>query len=282
MKFIFLLLSIVTIKATAQPKIIKQATIYTTTNVIAPEEDDISQVQQQGGDRGGFNFRNMMDGETKSVTTIKNELVKTSLKSESIKATIYRNNLTKMTHTVFMMMGSQQGMVASDSDQAGMKKKIDSMMAAREKTDTIKKRSTRNVDFVPTVIYTEEAKKIAGYNCKKALIITDKILQKDTMIVWYNPEIKFENVSSTGSMNGMPMMRMGGGNNTSFEKVNGFVMMYERKMARSRTMEVKVTKIEIDKDIADKEFELPKDVEFKNAKDMMGAGGVGGFRTFGR
>ncbi len=281
MKFIFLLLSIVTIKATAQPKIVKQATVYTTTNIIAPEEEDISQVQQ-GGDRGGFNFRNMMDGETKSVTTIKNDLVKTSLKSETMKATIYRNNITKITHTVFTMMGSTQGMVASDSDQIILSKKRDSMMTERAKTDTTIKRNTKNVDFATTVIYTEEAKKIGGYNCKKALIVTDKILQKDTMIVWYNPEIKFENVSSTGSMSGIPMMRMGGGNNTSFEKVNGFVMMYERKMPRGRVMEVKVTKIELEKDIADKEFELPKDVDFKNAKDMINAGGPGGMRVFGR
>ena len=54
-------------------------------------------------------------------------------------------------------------------------------------------------------------------------------------------------------------------------------MMYERTMPRGREMEVKVTKIETDKEIADKEFEIPKDVEIKSMKEMGGQGG-GGFR----
>ncbi len=255
----------------AQPKMITQATISTTTNVIAPEDEDVSQVQNQGG--GGFNFRNMGDGETKTTTYVKNDLVKTNLKSETFKGAIYRDNTKKITTTIFEIMGNTSGFYSSDDDQAEMKKKMDSMREARSNTDTAMKRRTRTVDFQATVVYLDETKKIAGFNCKKALIITDKLLSKDTLAVWYTPEIKFANIASTGGTSGMGAMAGGFGGATNFEKIDGFVMQYERSMPRGRVMEVKVTKIDMDKDIAAKEFEIPKDVELKSMKEMSGPGG---------
>ncbi len=271
----FLLLSA---SVMAQPKIIKQATISTTTNVIAPDEEDVSQVQNQG-QPGGFNFRNFGDGETKSTTYIKDDLVKTNFKSESFKGTVYRDNAAKITTTIFEIMGSKQGMRSTDEDQVEMKKKMDSMREERTKSDTNMIRRTRSVDVKSSVVYIDESKKIAGYNCKKALIITDKFISKDTMQVWYTPEMKFPNVSSTGGTSGLGSIAgsIGGGGN--FDKVDGFVMMYERNMPRGRKMEVKVTKIEIDKDIAAKEFEIPKDVEIKSMKEMAGQGNM---RMFSR
>ena len=258
----------------AQPKIYTQAIITTNTNIIAPEDEDVSQIQNQGGG-GGFNYRNFADGETKSTTYIKNDLVKTNFKSESFRGTLYRNNTTKITTTIFEIMGNKQGVYSSDNDQADLMKRMDSMMKERAKTDSAIKPRTRNVDFKSEVVYVNETKKIAGYESKKALIITDKLITKDTLVVWYTPDVKFANVSSTGGTSGFG--NMGGTNNNSFDKINGFVMMYERNMPRGRKMEVKVTKIETDKEIADKEFDIPKDVEIKSMKEMTGQGG-GGFR----
>jgi hypothetical protein len=283
-KYFLPVLMLVTTASFAQPKLVTQATISTTTNVIAPEEDDVAQIQPQGeaGRGGGFNFRNFMDGESKSTTFIKNDLVKTNLKSETYKGSVYRNNVTKTTTTIMEIMGTKTGFVGTDDDQVAMKKKVDSMMAERAKADTnMKTKRVRNVNFEVTVTYLNETKKIAGYNCKKALLITDKLLTKDTMAVWYTPEVKFASVASTGGMSGMPMARSFGGGADNFEKVDGFVMMYSRKMPRGRVMEVAVTKLEINKDIADKEFEIPKDVELKSMKEMGGAGG-GNIRMFGR
>jgi hypothetical protein len=260
----------------AQPKLVNQAIITTSTNIIAPEEEDVSQIQPQGEGRGGgFNFRNMLDGEIKT-TYIKNDMVKTSFKSETAKGTIYRDNATKVTTTITEMMGNVSGMRSTDDDQVEMKKKMDSMMAERMKTDTnMKRRVARNVNFESSVAYTEETKKIAGYNCKKAYIITDKLLKKDSLAVWFTPELKFPNVASTGGLSSLGMMGnfMGGGA-LNFDKVNGFVMMYETKMGRGRIMEVKVTKIELEKEIAAKEFDIPKDIEIKSMKDMQGQGNV--------
>jgi hypothetical protein len=58
----------------------------------------------------------------------------------------------------------------------------------------------------------------------------------------------------------------------------GFPMQYEIKMNRGRTMTVEITKIVIDKDIADKEFEIPKDFVVKSMKEMQNGGGGGGFQ----
>jgi GLPGLI family protein len=276
MKTFFLLLTIATTSVTiAQPKLINQAIITTSTNIIAPEEEDVSQIQPQGEGRGGgFNFRNMLDGEIKTTTYIKNDMVKTSFKSETAKGTIYRDNAAKVTTTITEMMGNISGMRSTDDDQVEMKKKMDSMIAERMKTDTTMKRRTRTVDFESSVAYTEETKKIAGYNCKKAYIITDKLLRKDSLAVWFTPELKFPNVSSTGGTSSLGMMGRFFGAAVSFDKVDGFVMMYETKMPRGRVMEVKVTKIELDKEIAAKEFEIPKDIEIKSMKDMQGQGNV--------
>ncbi len=263
-----------TLLSKSQLKLITQATISTTTNIIAPEDEDVSQIQNQGG--GGFNFRNFGDGETKSTTYIKNDLVKTNYKSESFRGSMYRNNSTKITTTIFEIMGNKQGFYSSDNDQAEMAKRMDSMMKERAKTDTNIKPRTRTVTFANTIEYINETKKIAGYNCKKALIITDKLLSKDTLAVWYTPDVKFAYVSSTGGTSGFGNLG-GTAGNIPFDKIDGFVMMYERNMPRGRKMEVKVTKIETEKEIPDKEFEIPKDVEIKSMKEMTGRGG-GGFR----
>jgi len=46
-------------------------------------------------------------------------------------------------------------------------------------------------------------------------------------------------------------------------------MGYELKMRRNRKMEVEVTKIDIKKDITEKDFEIPKDIEIKPMKEMQ-------------
>jgi len=51
----------------------------------------------------------------------------------------------------------------------------------------------------------------------------------------------------------------------------GFPMQYEMKMNRGRIMTVEVTKINTDKEVADTEFEIPKDFVVKPMKDMQTA-----------
>ncbi|MEO6403871.1 MAG: hypothetical protein ABIY51_03225 [Ferruginibacter sp.] len=275
--FLSLLMSFLATASYAQPKKITQATISTTTNVIAPDEEDASNVQNQGG--GGFNFRNFGDGETKSTTFYKDAMVKTVIKTDMGRTTTLRNNETKMTTTLLEMMGNKTGFYASDDDQVEMKKKMDSMMKARAASDTNQRMRTMSASAPANIdiVYPGDIKKIAGYDCKKALIITTRILGiKDTTIAWFTPDIKFDNLHYTGGLSGFgaAVSSVNG-----LDKLDGFVMRYEMKMRRNRQMIVEVTKVETGKEIAAKEFDVPKDFDLKPIKEMqnmMGGRGNGG------
>ena len=164
---LFIAATISSLFAVAQPKIITQAIITTSTNIIAPDEDeDVSRIEPQGGREGGgggFNFRTMLDGEIKSTTYIKNDLVKTDYKSESAKGTSYRDNTKKTTIIISEIMGNKSGTISTDADQAEMKKNMDSMIAARMKTDTNMAKNgrmrMRNVEPTVNIVYLEETKK---------------------------------------------------------------------------------------------------------------------------
>jgi hypothetical protein len=285
MKILLPILSLfVASTAFAQPKIYNQAIVNTTTNIIAPEEEAVENIAQEP--RGGMNFRNMMDGETKFVTYLKGDLVKTTIKSEMGKSTVYRDNSKKLTTMVMEMMGSINGFFATDDDMANMQKRRDSMMAERRKADTnMAKRMPpmeRN-QGTTDISVTGETRKIAGYNCIKAYLITSRILGlKDTAVIWYTPEFKLNNVLSTGGMNSMPGMGNMMPALNGLDKVDGFVMRYEMKMRRNRRMEVEVTKVDFTKEVDAKEFDLPKDIEIKPMSEMQnmfrgGPGGGGGF-----
>ena len=251
---------------------ISQATITTTTTIISPEEEDASSIQSAGGDGGGrVGFRAFADGETKSVTYLKNDLVKTVTKTDMGRSTVIRDNAKKITTTLMEMMGNKTGFYATDEDQANMRKRMDSMMqATRNSSDTSTRRVVRPEEVPTEIAYTEETKKIAGYTCKKAYIISTRFLGiKDSAAIWYTPEIKLQNISSTGGMSGFGSFNFGNSVTNSFSKINGFVMSYETKMGRNRRMVVEVNKIDTGKEIADKEFDIPKDFDVKPMKDMQ-------------
>lgn len=264
----------------AQPATVSQAIVYTTTNVIAPEDEDASSINSQG--QGGMNFRNFGDGETKSTTYLKGSMVKTVLKSETFRSTIYRNNDTRTTTTIFEIMGDKRGFYITDEEQVALMKQRDSMMQARRRNDSSQREapiSISNNDLPTEIIPTDEKKKIAGYMCTKAWMVTTRLLGiKDSVVLWYTPELKIQNLFSTGGTSGFGNMVNPVGK--GFEKVDGFVMGYEMNMRRNRKMEVYVTKIDLNKEIADKEFDLPKDIDIKPMKEMqsMFGGGQGNFQ----
>lgn len=259
----------------AQPKIVTLATISTKTTIAAPDGEDERSAGNTRSDNGE-QIRIMRiggDGETKTVTAVKNDLVKTFSESEMGRTTVIRNNSKKITTTIMEMMGKKTGYYATDEDQAEMAKRMDSMMQSRSQNGRVARTNTPSEYKID---YKEENKKIAGYACKKALIIgirTNGV--NDTTEVWYCPDFKIQNLPNTGgSMGGFGAMTTTAGP-SGFENLNGFPLQYDRKMARGRTMTVLVTKLVIDKDIADKEFEIPKDIEVKPIKEMQSGGGPG-------
>ncbi len=271
-KIITFLFTVASVAGYAQPKLLTQATITTKTTIVSPEGDDNAQTTTSGP--GGEEVRIVRfggDGETKTTTWLKNDLVKTFSESEMGRSTVIRDIGKKMTTTIMEMMGRKSGFYATDEDQEIMRKRMDSMM---------KSRGGQNASFgggntaaVYSIVYIDESKKIAGYACKKAFVIGTRSNGKvDTTTVWYCPDFKMQNLPSTGGAAG----GFGGFNVTAgsngMENLNGFPLQYERNMNRGRTMTVQVTKLVIDKDIADKEFDLPKDIEIKPMKDMQNGG----------
>jgi hypothetical protein len=261
----------------AQPKVLNQAMITTKTTIVAPEGDE-TQVQDMRTPDGGGEVRVMRfgggDGETKTTTWLKNDLTKTFSESEMGRTTVIRDNSKKITTTIMEMMGRKNGFYATDEDQAEMRKRMDSMMQSRGGQNA-SFGGGANTPATYSVVYIDESKKLAGYICKKALIVAARTNRSDTTTVWYCPDFKLQNLPNTGGQ----AAGFGGFNTTAgpsgMELLNGFPMQYERNMARGRHMTVEVTKLVIDKDIADKEFEISKDIEIKAMKDMQN-GGMGG------
>ena len=259
----------------AQPKTVTQAMITTKTTMVAPETDEPAQTSTVSAD--GTEVRVMRfggDGETKTTTWLKNDLTKTFSESEMGRTTVIRDHAKKMTTTIMEMMGRKSGFYATDEDQAQMRKRMDSMMQSRS-SQNVSMGGSSNTPATFSVLYIDENKKIAGYACKKALIVAARSNRSDTTTVWYCPDFKLQHLASTGGAAG----GFGGFNVTSgptgMELLNGFPMKYERYMPRGRQMTVEVTKLVIDKDVADKEFEISKDIEIKPMKDMQNGGGPG-------
>lgn len=259
----------------AQPKLLTQATISTKTTIVAPDGDEPASQSSTGPN--GEEIRVMRfggEGETKTTTWLKNDLTKTFSESEMGRTTLIRDNSKKITTTIMEMMGRKSGFYATDEDQAQMRKRMDSMMQSRG-GQNVSLGGGANTPATYSVVYIDESKKISGYACKKALVIAARSNRSDTTTVWYCPDFKLQHLPSTGGAAG----GFGGFNATAgptgMELLNGFPMKYERNMARGRHMTVEVTKLVIDKDVADKEFEIPKDIEIKAMKDMQN-GGMGG------
>lgn len=261
----------------AQPKLLTQAIVSTKTTIVAPEGDEGGAGLQTSTANDGGEVRVMRfggDGETKTTTWLKNDLVKTYSESEMGRTTTIRDNAKKITTTIMEMMGRKNGFYATDEEQAEMSKRMDSMM--RKRDPNASSVPAMNSSPVFSVVYLDGSKKVSGYTCKKALLITKRAERADTTTVWYCPDFKLQNLPGTGGLaGGLGPLNMVSTQN-GMDLLNGFPMQYERNMTRGRHMTVEVTKLVIDKDIADKEFEIPKDIEVRSAKDMQNGGPGGG------
>jgi hypothetical protein len=271
-KIITLLLLATGTAAQAQPRLLTQATVTTKTTIVSPETDEPAQTSTTTAD--GNEVRVMRfggDGETKTTTWVKSDLTKTYSESEMGRTTVIRDNGKKLTTTIMEMMGRKSGFYATDEEQLEMRKRMDSMMQGRGGQNAMM-RGGANSPAVYSIVYVDESKKVSGYNCKKALVIATRSSGVDTTVVWYCPDVKIQNLPSTGGVAaGFGGINFNSGP-TGMEDLNGFPMEYERNLRGGRKMTVLVTKLVIDKEVADKEFELPKDIDIKPMKDVQNGG----------
>ncbi len=274
-KIITLFLAAVAIGAQAQTKVLDHAVVTTKTTVISPEGDDVPPPPPSADGAEVRVMRFGGDGETKSITTLKGNMVKTYTENEMSRTTVLRDNGKKMTTTLMEMMGNKTGFFSTDEEQEQMAKRMDSMMQSRRQgNDNFNSRSNATVSTV--IAYLDETKKIAGLSCKKALLIATKQNgSKDSNIVWYSPDFKLQGIVSTGGASGFGGFGARVTGVAGLSDLAGFPMQYEVKMNRGRKMIVEVTKINTDKEVADKEFDIPKDFVVKPMKDMQNGDGRG-------
>lgn len=258
--------------AMAQPAPLVQAVITTKTTTIVPEGAESggpqAMIRTEGGAEGAQVMRFGGDGETVSKTYLKNKKIKTVVENEMGRTTTIRDNTAGMTTTLMEMMGNKTGFYASDEDQAEIKKRMDSMIQTRG--------GAGRGNLTAELAYADESKTIAGYTCKKAwLLVRRPNGTTDSSAVWYSPDLQFDGLKYTGgpaaSMFGLPNVR-----NVAIdalEQIKGFPMAYELRGIRGRRTIVEVSKIDIKKEVTDKEFEIPKDFTLKSAKEMQGANG---------
>jgi hypothetical protein len=284
-KMLSILCVCATLHTYAQPKIVTQAIITTKTTVVVPEGEE-ERIRRslpalpEGAEVRIMNFAG--GGETISITTVKGDLVKIFTETEMSRSTVLRDNAKKTTTTITEAMGTKSGLLQTDDDREAMRKRMDSIVQNRVQQAGLGVSNTgltvTNTDFV----YMDETKKIAGLQCKKVLFVnTRQNGKKDSIAVWYSPDFMIEGLPKlNGSASGRVSFSGRSPISLPFEKLAGFPMQYEIKTASGRSTTVEVTKVVLDKEIADKEFMVPKDVTVRNMKDMqMEGGGDGRIRT---
>ncbi|MBL0146416.1 MAG: hypothetical protein IPP48_12400 [Chitinophagaceae bacterium] len=267
-RFVLSLLCISVIFANAQVKTVAQATIITKTTILSPDGDDGMPPPPPAPDGAEVRIvRFGGDGETKSTTYLKNNLVKTVVTNEMSINTTLRDNDKKITTTLIEMNGTKTGFYATDEETEQRRKQMDSLMQSRMPGNETAQNTTPPLT---EIIYIDESKKIAGVACKKALLVTTRKNRIDSNVVWYCPDFKLQGITTTGGSAGF-----GGRVSTlnGLEKLNGFPMQYEMTMNRGRKMTVEVTKIDIEKEVKDKEFEISKEFDVKPIKEMQNNGG---------
>jgi hypothetical protein len=180
-------------------------------------------------------------------------------------------------------MGRKTGFYSTPEDEAAMRSRGDSMREARR--DSLQKMGIPiAAPRKPEVEYTNETKKIAGYTCKKALIKTGgggggqgggQRSQASVTEVWYTPDFKLAGGFNVPGLGGGPGRGMMGGGMSGLEQIEGFPMEVSMERGNGMKMHMVVSKIQLDADIPDKEFEIPKGYDVKPMSEMMNRGGGG-------
>ena len=275
----------------SQQKTMDRAIVKSKTEITFPENNN-----RGGGDAGDDQGGGRPTGmESKNTVYYKGDLVKTYSQSDFGNNTVIIDKKNKKTTTLIEAMGRKSGFYSTEEDEKtmrdNMQKRMDSIRQARGSADS--PRIPRQSDV--QLINTDETKKIAGYTCKKAILkTTSRQGEVNETTVWYTPDLAMPpNYPAlgvgTGGGGGFARSMRGGGNGgaggrggfggiTGVEKINGFIMGYEITRPNGFKMQTEVTSIEVNPDIDDKIFEIPKGYDLKPMSEMQNQMG----RMFGR
>ncbi|MFT3946646.1 MAG: hypothetical protein QM763_06695 [Agriterribacter sp.] len=233
-----------------------------------------------GGDGDGFGG-GPSGMESKNTVYFKGDFIKTQSQSDFGNNTVIIDRKNKRTTTLTEAMGKKSGFYITEEEQNKMRennqKRMDSVRAARGENAGGQRNAQQSA---PEIEYTSETKKIAGYNCKKAIIKTkNRQGEISETIVWYTTDIKRPEGypvggNNTGGGGGFAMSFRGSGGGglggfSGLDKIDGFIMGYSMSRPNGFKMETQVTSIEVNPDIDDKVFEIPKGFDIKPASEMQ-------------
>ena len=284
-RFITILLLFLATVSTAQPRVVDRAIVKMQTEMTFPENFGRG---GGGGPMGGDGERVMVmggPGGMESSTTVyyKGDMTKMASTSDFGNNIVITDRKSGRTTTLIEAMGRKTGFYSTPEDEAAMRSRGDSMREARR--DSLQKMGIPiAAPRKPEVEYTNETKKIAGYTCKKALIKTGgggggqgggQRSQASVTEVWYTPDFKLAGGFNVPGLGGGPGRGMMGGGMSGLEQIEGFPMEVSMERGNGMKMHMVVSKIQLDADIPDKEFEIPKGYDVKPMSEMMNRGGGG-------
>lgn len=197
------------------------------------------------------------DGEIKAKLFFKNGMTKMETDMGFGANQVIYDSKTKTTTTLFEMMGQKMGFYTNEEE-------IKKMMAA----DT-GRRMQQQQPFTPEVFieYLNDTKKIAGLDCKKAIIrYTTRRGEDMAQEVWYSPDFKMDENIQMGEV-----LRMA--NVPGLQKLKGFPMEFLMKRPNGSTSHYMVTKVDLKAKVDDKVFAIPKGYDVKPMSEMRQMGG---------
>ncbi|HRP58533.1 hypothetical protein [Agriterribacter sp.] len=267
-----ILLGACTTTGFAQQKTAERAIVKSKTEIIFPQNINRS---AGGDDEGNAGFGGPGGMESKSTVYFKGDLIKTHNESDFGNTMVIVDKRNRRTTTLREAMGRKTGFYSTEEDEEAMRK---SMEARRDSIRQTRGQSVSNAANATTpeaeIVATSETKKIAGYNCKKAIIKTkSRQGEINETIVWYTPDFKipgYPEAGNTGGGFGRGMRgQRGGFGIAGLDKIDGFIMGYDVSRSNGFKMHMEVTKVELDPVIDDKVFEVPKGYDIKPLSEMQ-------------
>jgi len=243
-------------------QVVNEAIIQMKTETTNPNADGAPPVSNDG--EGRVTVR-IGDGEIKSKMYFKNGMTKIESDMGMGTNQVIIDSKEKKTTTLFEAMGRKMGFYTTEADMQRM------MAGGGTGGDSTRQQRIPQA-FTPEVFieYLSDVKKIAGLECKKALIrYKDRRGQEVQQEVWYSPDFVFGE-----GFRIRDVMRMA--NVPGLEKLKGFPMEFELVRQNGAKVHYQVTKVDLNAKVDDKTFIVPKDYDVKPMSEMNQGGGRNG------
>lgn len=279
MRYLFLLILLAGTHFGWAQKEVQRAIVKSVTEITFPENPN----RNPGGEDDARPFGGGM--ESTNTVYFRGDFIKTFNQTDFGNNTVIIDKKNNKTITIIEAMGQKTGYYSTPQDEELMRKRMDSL---RQAGGFNRQGQAERRQGEPEIVATDETRKIAGYNCKKTVIKTKTNNgEVNETIVWYTPDLKMPadypqaGAVAPGGGRGFSASFGGGARGGAMgvqglDKINGFVMAYEMSRANGFSMKMEVKKIEIDPEIKDKVFEVPKGTELKPISEMQNMFGPGG------